>query len=725
MRWWVGAFSGGVLACASLGGATTASAAVAVGVSASVPEVVAVGNTVPASLTVSNANSGDEVSLTNTLSTLALVPSCGQPAAGPDCAVPFRDAGVLVPSAIGTGRVGTACANAQFSISLLPDVTHGKYAFASQLPVLIPPSAACSVDFTLSVVRVPAIDANVSQPGLQTDQLASAAVSAPGGLFATGFGGDETTVGKGLPALSTQVSPAQLTLGQSFIDTATIVTGGAGAASDRHGDVQRVPGRVGLRRHPGPDVEQRPQRCRDRRGLRPPEAGRHRGLSRRRDVQRRRQLQLGRDVLRGPVGGRHGDQRAAASAASAAGPPPPPPPPIAGSATPVITTIASAGIVLGGQIRDTATITGRANPSAGATVEFRLYGPGDSTCAGIPAFVTTAPVSAVGIATSAFFTPTRAGVYRWRAFYSGDANNVAVSTACNAPNETVSVSSADAPQITATSFETPPRVGQTTLLKVEAVDPGAPISGLQVNFDEARGLSGMSACRVSVLGPFSTSPAILRIPRVFREAGQHDITIEVLSGDCTGALRRSATTMRVDVLPPATARRTARGARGGALGARSAAAASTCRDRFLSPTSAATRARVANAVLCLVNVERRKRGRRALLRSPRLQRASSAHTSDMIRRRYFEHERAPGGPQLASRLRRAGYRGRTYAENIGYGSDYNASLMVAAWMNSPGHKGNILHPRLRYAGVGLTTAIPVAPQRPGSTYTMDFGATLR
>jgi uncharacterized protein YkwD len=134
---------------------------------------------------------------------------------------------------------------------------------------------------------------------------------------------------------------------------------------------------------------------------------------------------------------------------------------------------------------------------------------------------------------------------------------------------------------------------------------------------------------------------------------------------------------------------------------------------------------VAAAVLCLVNVERAKLGRRQLVRSPLLQRAAGAHTSDMIGRRFFEHEHVPGGPKFVSRLRRVGYRGPTYAENIGYGSDYNATLMVAAWMNSPSHRANILHARLRFAGVGVTSALPVAPQRPGATYTMDFGATLR
>jgi len=236
----------------------------------------------------------------------------------------------------------------------------------------------------------------------------------------------------------------------------------------------------------------------------------------------------------------------------------------------------------------------------------------------------------------------------------------------------------------------------------------------------------MSACRIAPLG-LGQNTLTQQLPHVFQVAGTHEVVIEVLSGDCTEALRRTPATITVDVAPASAtghARRAA-AASGAALEARVAARPASCKDGLLKPVSAATRARVATAVLCLVNAERSKRGRRQLQRSLRLQRAADAHSSDMLQRKYFEHEKAPAGPKLVARLRKAGYRGRAYAENIGYGSGYDATLMVAAWMHSPGHRANILHPRLRFAGVGLTTAIPFSPPRPGSMYTMNFGATLR
>jgi len=110
-----------------------------------------------------------------------------------------------------------------------------------------------------------------------------------------------------------------------------------------------------------------------------------------------------------------------------------------------VVTSASPGIVIGaGTVSDSATVNGRTNPVAGATIDFRLYGPDDEDCSGTPAFESLdVPYPAGGGAvSSAAFTPTKPGTYRWRAFYSGDANNVASSGACNDPGETVVVSRA-------------------------------------------------------------------------------------------------------------------------------------------------------------------------------------------------------------------------------------------------------------------------------------------
>ena len=90
---------------------------------------------------------------------------------------------------------------------------------------------------------------------------------------------------------------------------------------------------------------------------------------------------------------------------------------------------------------DQATVFGRVNPQPGATIDFRLYGPGDATCAGAPVFQSLGvpyPVAG-GPVTSAAYTPTVAGVYRWIATYSGDANNLSVSGVCSDASESVTV----------------------------------------------------------------------------------------------------------------------------------------------------------------------------------------------------------------------------------------------------------------------------------------------
>lgn len=110
-------------------------------------------------------------------------------------------------------------------------------------------------------------------------------------------------------------------------------------------------------------------------------------------------------------------------------------------ATPSIDTTASPGIVLGaGELFDAATVSGRVNAQPGASLNFQLFGPNDATCTNAPVFESTISYPAAGgPVASASFTPTQAGVYRWRASYSGDVNNNAVTAPCNAPNENVTV----------------------------------------------------------------------------------------------------------------------------------------------------------------------------------------------------------------------------------------------------------------------------------------------
>ncbi len=105
------------------------------------------------------------------------------------------------------------------------------------------------------------------------------------------------------------------------------------------------------------------------------------------------------------------------------------------AAQPSISTSASGPVVVGGQVYDTAALSGGAAPTG--TVTFRLYWPGDTSCTHTPAFSST--VATAGGAVSSSFSTMVAGMYRWTASYGGDANNSPATGACNAPNESVSV----------------------------------------------------------------------------------------------------------------------------------------------------------------------------------------------------------------------------------------------------------------------------------------------
>jgi uncharacterized repeat protein (TIGR01451 family) len=108
------------------------------------------------------------------------------------------------------------------------------------------------------------------------------------------------------------------------------------------------------------------------------------------------------------------------------------------AAVPTLTTQASAPVLLGGAISDTATLSGGVNPTG--TISFSAYGPDDAGCSGAIAFTSDVDVSnGNGQYVSDPFVPSAPGTYRFVAAYGGDVNNKAVATACNDANESVVV----------------------------------------------------------------------------------------------------------------------------------------------------------------------------------------------------------------------------------------------------------------------------------------------
>ncbi len=122
-----------------------------------------------------------------------------------------------------------------------------------------------------------------------------------------------------------------------------------------------------------------------------------------------------------------------------------------------------------------------------------------------------------------------------------------------------------------------------------------------------------------------------------------------------------------------------------------------------SPTPA-TCAPSANAgyesqVVALINQERQARGLPALAVNGALQAATRAHSTDMICNDFFSHTGSDGS-QPWDRASRYGYSWTWIAENLFMGTGISPSTVVQGWMNSSGHRANILASEAVHIGVG-------------------------
>ncbi len=102
-------------------------------------------------------------------------------------------------------------------------------------------------------------------------------------------------------------------------------------------------------------------------------------------------------------------------------------------------------------------------------------------------------------------------------------------------------------------------------------------------------------------------------------------------------------------------------------------------------------------MVALTNRARAGAGCAALRVDPRVTRAAQAHSDDMSGGDYFEHD-SLDGRSFADRMRAAGYR-EPGGENIAFGQRSAAEVMTA-WLDSPGHRRNILDCDLTTIGVG-------------------------
>jgi uncharacterized protein YkwD len=155
-------------------------------------------------------------------------------------------------------------------------------------------------------------------------------------------------------------------------------------------------------------------------------------------------------------------------------------------------------------------------------------------------------------------------------------------------------------------------------------------------------------------------------------------------------------------------------------------AGDACNDRTLEPSDANI-AQLNAAILCLVNGERADNGLPALNHDTQLDQAATGMCGRMVGEHFFSHE-TPDGKTVVDRVEPTGYIPNSgdwvVGENLAWGSGALSTpqAIVNGWMNSPGHKANILAPDYKDLGLASCMGSPTTTNSGGTVYVNNFGA---
>lgn len=144
--------------------------------------------------------------------------------------------------------------------------------------------------------------------------------------------------------------------------------------------------------------------------------------------------------------------------------------------------------------------------------------------------------------------------------------------------------------------------------------------------------------------------------------------------------------------------------------------------------TAAVLSAVESSLLGQINDVRHARGLPPLKISRGLSAAAAYHSRQMAQHGFFEHE-SRGGGAFWKRVERfygsAGFRAWEVGENLAYGSpQLSPAATVRMWMNSPGHRENLLSRTWREVGLGVLHVGAARGEFDGSPVTVvtaDFG----
>jgi uncharacterized protein YkwD len=134
------------------------------------------------------------------------------------------------------------------------------------------------------------------------------------------------------------------------------------------------------------------------------------------------------------------------------------------------------------------------------------------------------------------------------------------------------------------------------------------------------------------------------------------------------------------------------------------------------------------SILCLVNAMREANGNLpALAENSQLDQAAQGMGALMVKEQFFSHT-TPEGKSVVDRIQPTGYIPDSgdwvVGENLawGNGSLSTPNAIVNGWMNSPGHRANILAPDYKDIGLASVQGSPSPQETGGTTYVNDFGA---
>jgi uncharacterized protein YkwD len=153
----------------------------------------------------------------------------------------------------------------------------------------------------------------------------------------------------------------------------------------------------------------------------------------------------------------------------------------------------------------------------------------------------------------------------------------------------------------------------------------------------------------------------------------------------------------------------------------------TCQNTDVLPTADNVDL-VRAAILCLHNQIRAQNNLPLLKENLKLRKAAVGHSNEMVSEGFFDHTN-PDGDSFVDRIVGAGYAKRndgwTLGENLAWGTGdlSTATGVMTAWMNSAGHKANILKRAYKEVGIGIRLGVP-SDNGVGATITADFGVKL-